>query len=225
MGEFLMHVNLLPPDWVWRQQLRRLLRPWLALAAVMASLLLVANLPLLFQWVRQVSINRELAAAIRPVQMLQEQLEGVRLETAKKQIKLNQLQSSIFPDVTSNLMGLVATAMADKQLQIQLKELQMSSRRLQSSEAMDARSSRRSPGTNRKAGGPVGDDRSGKPDSTTALSVRLTGQATDAEQVARLVDALEEVGLFASVRLPALRERTSGGGLMHEFELECDTHE
>jgi hypothetical protein len=220
-----MHVNLLPPDWVWRQQLRRLLRPWLVLAAVMASLLLVANLPLLFQWLRQVSINRELSAAIRPVQMLQEQLEGVRLETAKKQTKLNQLQSSSFPDVTSNLMGLVATAMDDKQLQIQLKELQMSSRRLQTSEAVDARSNRRSPSANRKAVGPVGDDRSGKPDSAMAVSVRLTGQATDADQLARLVDTLEEVGLFASVRLPALRERLVGVGLMHEFELECDTHE
>jgi hypothetical protein len=220
-----MHVNLLPPDWVWRQRMRRLLRPWLVLATVMASLLLCANLPLLFRWGMQRSTSRQLAVAIRPVQMLRDQLESVSREAAQKQQKLRQLQSSIFPDVTSNLMGLVATAVAEQRLQIQVKDLQISSRWLNTSEANGASSNRRPTAANRGNATPSGNNRSGNLEPALAVSVRLAGQAADAEQVARLVDKLQTAGLFASVRLPALRERTAGGQRMHEFELECDTHE
>lgn len=220
-----MHVNLLPPDWVWRQQLKRLLQPWLRLTFALASLLLIANLPLLFQWVTQLSTNRELSAMMRPVQALREQLEVTSQKVTQRQVKLNQLQRSVIPDVTSNLLGLVATAVAEQQLKVQIKDLRMATRQLHSSEATDTRSRTRAAGSNPSGALAMGAKRNGDRLPATAVSVRMTGQATDADQVARLIEALQQVGVFASVRLPALRERTVEAELMHEFELECDTYE
>jgi Tfp pilus assembly protein PilN len=209
-----MHVNLLPTSFVWRRLLTHRLRQWGIALGVFVFLMICSNIQLFSKWLRYNSQLQETHASAEPVRELQSQLLQLNLESKSLQHKIDRLDRAVASDQVASILGIVGKgATIAKPLQIQEFHIVVNSKP--------------TPNSVQKNGEAKSSSQSEQSTAVNATETHLTlrGIAGTSESITEFMHYLQSLNVFPNVELRSTSERFISSRVIHEFQLECISHE
>lgn len=206
-----MHVNLLPPQFVWRRLFRKRIRQWTCAFGFIGVTILGINVSLFGRWWMELREFQTIHSAAEPIRALQ----ADRIEIAKRSLglsqKIKQLQAAVSLDRTNSLLGIISQGVLASNGAVQIQEMQVS---VSTSEGT-ARNDQVSPNTSRSS--------LASETKTTANQYQMTirGIAIESESITTFMETLQQANVFPKVEMKSTQERLVLERTLQEFQLEC----
>jgi Fimbrial assembly protein (PilN) len=206
-----MHVNLLPPQFVWRRLFRKRIRQWACAFGFIGVTILGINVSLFGRWWMELREFQTIHSAAEPIRALQ----ADRIEIAKRSLgltqKIKQLQAAVSLDRTNSLLGIISQGVIASNGAVQIQEMQVS---VSTSEGT-VRNDQVSPSTSRSS--------LSSETKTTGNQYQMTlrGIAIESESITTFMETLQQSNVFPKVELRSTQERLVLERTLQEFQLEC----
>ncbi len=209
-----MHVNLLPPTFVWRRLFRKRIRQWGCAFGLLAVAFLGGNVQLFGQWWIDVREFQSMHADSEPIRQLQaDRIELDKQSIALKQ-KIKQLQTAVSPDRTTSLLGIIVSGVNAANGAVQIQEMQVSVTAKSKEVIVPVRDTQ--PKSNPK---PLVSEENTSPEYQYQLTLR--GIAVESESISSFMNSLQSSTVFPKVELRSTQERVVSERSLQEFQLEC----
>ena len=208
-----MHVNLLPPSFVWRRLIRKRLRQWACAFGFVAIAFIGGNAPLLAQWWLDLREFQVMHLAAEPVLALQAERIALAQKTLVLTQNIKQLRAVTSQDRSTAILGIVAKSIGSSSSAVQLQEMQVAVE----TKPIDAKPDRNPvPSANPvRASLPVENKL-----NANQYHLTLKAIAIESEAISKFMENLEKSNVFPKVELRSTLERFVSGRSIQEFQLE-----
>ena len=210
-----MHVNLLPPQFVWRRLFRKRIRQWTCAFVFVGVTIFGISVSLFGRLWMELREFQTMNSAAEPMR----ELQADRIEIAKRSLglsqKIKQLQAAVSHDRTNSLLGIISHGVIATKGTVQIQEMQVS---VSTSEGT-VRNSQVSPSISRSSLSPE------TKSTENQYQMTLRGIAIESESITTFMESLQESKLFPKVELRSTQERFVLERSLQEFQLECLAHD
>jgi Tfp pilus assembly protein PilN len=210
-----MHVNLLPPSFVWRRLIHKRLRQWACAFGFLTIAFIGGNASLFAQWWIDLTESRAMHLAAAPVMVLQKKRSQIAQDSSALAQKIKQLQSITSQDRSASIIGVIAKSIGSTHGPVQLQEMQVAVTTM----PVDTPASDKKPVYNSNPA-------RARPSVENKLTVKqyqmtLKGIAIESEAISAFMENLQKSSVFPKVELRSTQERVVSERSIQEFQLEC----